>query len=83
MRWARCLPPPPQQVQTGIPTDLGTLPGYPYGEALGINISGQIVGSSTTGAGNGHACLWEPVPEPSAILALLCGLGGLAWRRRK
>ena len=23
------------------------------------------------------------VPEPSTILALLCGLGGLAWRKRK
>ncbi len=25
----------------------------------------------------------ESIPEPSSILALLCGLGGLAWRRRR
>ncbi len=25
----------------------------------------------------------DVVPEPSALLALLCGLGGLVWRRRK
>ena len=24
-----------------------------------------------------------PVPEPSSIAALVCGLGGLAWRRRR
>ena len=25
----------------------------------------------------------EVIPEPSTILVLLCGLGGLVWRRRR
>ena len=64
--------------QGGTVTDLGTLGGTGDSRACGINSSGWIVGNS-----NGHAVLWQPVvPEPSALLAVLCGIGGLALRRR-
>ena len=36
-----------------------------------------------TSLGRQEALLWHYVPEPSTIPALLCGLCGLAWRRRK
>lgn len=51
-------------------------------EASDINNRGQIVGYSTSPNGD-RACLWEPVPEPSSLLAILCGVAGLAWRRRR
>jgi len=67
--------------QKGAITDLGTLPGAEYSQAYGINSNGWIVGES-----GGHAVLWQPVPEPSSLLALLCRLGGMAgiirYRRR-
>jgi hypothetical protein len=55
--------------------------GWWYAYAYSINDAGQIVGES-----DHHATLWEPVPEPSSILALAAGLagaGGLALRRRR
>ena len=52
-------------------------------EAYGINSLGQIVGYGFDETGLQHAFLLTPVPEPSSILAVLCGLGGLAWRGRK
>lgn len=56
-------------------------PGWTISQAWDINDSGQIVGC---GAYNGqfHAVLLNPVPEPSSVLALLCGIIGLAWRKR-
>src|SRR5256885_6637195 len=38
-------------------TDLGTLPGYSYGDATGINDADQVVGLSSTNATE-HGVLW-------------------------
>lgn len=46
--------------------------------ATGINDSGQFITNGT----NGHAYLVTPVPEPAALLMMVCGLCWLAWRRR-
>jgi probable HAF family extracellular repeat protein len=55
-------------------------------KAYGINSRGQIVGTGSDPAGRGGALLLTPVPEPSSLTALLCGLGGMAgivrYRRR-
>lgn len=65
--------------QNNVISDLGTLGGLGESRAYGINNNGWIIGSS-----NGHAVLWQPmVPEPSALLALLCGLSGLSMLRRR
>ena len=62
--------------------DPGTLGGT-TSCALSINNAGQIVGYGTHD-GKQAAFLLTPIPEPSTILALLCGVGGLAfWRRRR
>lgn len=48
--------------------------------AYGINQSGMIVGSASVGTGlspSPRAVIWTPVPEPSSIVALLLGVGGL------
>lgn len=70
--------------QEGVMYDLGTLPGYAYSAATAINNGGQVVGYSFNGPGDHHAVLWDPVvPEPTCLLALLCGLAGAsAFRRR-
>jgi probable HAF family extracellular repeat protein len=39
--------------------DLGTLPGDQYSEALGINDSGQVVGSSTSTGGHPRPFVWD------------------------
>lgn len=44
--------------------------------ARAINGSGQIVGEAQDDNGVYHAVLWEPVPEPSPMLAVLLGLLG-------
>lgn len=55
-----------------------------YGSsAMKINNNGWIIGRTSDASGNYHSALWEPVPEPSSILALLCGIGGLAGVIRK
>ena len=46
------------------------------GEAYAINNSGWIAGVSDIN--DPHALVWEPVPEPSSLLALAGGLGCLA-----
>jgi probable HAF family extracellular repeat protein len=54
------------------------------GEAVATNNRGQIVGTGTY-RGGGGVFLLTPVPEPSSLLALLCGLGGfggMMWRRK-
>ncbi len=40
-------------------TDLGTLPGLPSSKALGINLSGQVVGECDANSGSDHAFLWD------------------------
>lgn len=69
----------------GVLQDLGTLPGGTISQAYGINNYGQVVGYSTGADGWEHAVLWQPVPEPSSLLALLCGIcgvGGVLLKRR-
>lgn len=71
--------------QNGVMQDLGTLVDGGTSAAYGINDHGQIVGYATAVDGMSHAVLWTPVPEPSSILVLLCGIGslvGVAMRRR-
>ncbi len=58
--------------------DLGRPTGSYWSVAQAINDSGRIVGYTD----DGRALLWMPVPEPSSLLALLCGMSGLALRRR-
>lgn len=57
--------------------------GWVFYTAMGINDQGQIVGS---GEHNGKSAgyLLTPVPEPSALISLLCGIGGcgIFLRRR-
>jgi probable HAF family extracellular repeat protein len=71
----------------GTMVDLGTFPGCGASTAWSINDFGQIVGSSWGSWGDPSvAVLWQPVPEPSSLLALfggLAGVGGFAVRRRK
>lgn len=72
-----CVWDPSGQVQS-LPT--------PYSggtQAWGINNGGQIVGYGLDAEGRAHGLLWTPVPEPSSLLALLCGGSGLALLRRK
>ena len=48
------------------------------GAANDINEEGQIAGKLIKDDGSSHAIIWQPVPEPSSILALFCGLGSLS-----
>jgi probable HAF family extracellular repeat protein len=58
--------------------------GWTLASAQGINNLGQIVGYGLLD-GQTRAFLLTPVPEPSSLLALVCGLAGLggAVRRRR
>lgn len=54
--------------------------------AYGINNSGWIVGRSRGTDNKTYAVLWEPVPEPSSILVIICGVStlvGKLLRKRK
>ena len=44
---------------------------------IAINDFGQITGNLHWENATPMAAMWEPVPEPSSILALICGLGSL------
>lgn len=70
----------------GERVELGGLPGFDQSWALDINNTGQVLGivynSQTQEA---RPVIWQAVPEPSGILALIfgaCGLGGMVLRRR-
>jgi uncharacterized membrane protein len=66
--------------------ELGSLPGFDQSWALDINNAGQILGIAyNSQTQESRPVVWQPVPEPSGILALIfgaCGLGGMALRRR-
>ena len=72
----------------GTMMDLNSLiitPGWDLEEVTGINDSAQICGWGYNPAGQGHAFLLTPIPEPSTIVLLLASaacLLGFAWRRR-
>ncbi|MCL5103009.1 MAG: PEP-CTERM sorting domain-containing protein [Armatimonadetes bacterium] len=57
---------------------IGSASGFTLQNGYAINDIGQIVGYGTDSHNAQHAFLLTPVPEPSSILALLFGLGGLA-----
>lgn len=71
----------------GSITYLPMLDGYLYSSAAAINDNGWIAGTAWyNGQPTEMAVLWEPVPEPSSILALFCGIGGIGGmilRKRK
>ncbi|MCX6343582.1 MAG: PEP-CTERM sorting domain-containing protein [Armatimonadetes bacterium] len=67
----------------GVLKKLPVLAGLHHGEAQGINNSGQIVGYCALQNGRSTAVLWEAVPEPSSIIALLGALAGLIELRRR
>jgi probable HAF family extracellular repeat protein len=76
--------------QNGTIIDLNTMidssSGWTLEEATAINDSGQIVGNGTNPAGQTHAFLLTPTPEPSTLTLLLTGAVSLlayAWRRRR
>jgi probable HAF family extracellular repeat protein len=52
------------------------------GHVYGMNDAGQIAGWMDTDTGL-KAVLWEPVPEPSSLIALACGLVGVLTQARK
>jgi len=70
----------------GERVELGSLPGFDQSWALDINNEGQVLGIVyNTQTQESRPVIWQPVPEPSGILALIfgtCGLGGMALRRR-
>lgn len=65
---------------------LELLPGYAQSWAFDINDAEQVLGFAFDSAANDtRYVLWEPVPEPSGLISLLCGLigvGGRMIRRR-
>lgn len=68
------------------PVDLNTLivpdSGLRLLQAFGINDSGQIVGSAITSAGDQHAFLLTPIPEPAALSIFLLSGTLLLLRQR-
>lgn len=62
----------------GAAIELPSLVDGGWASAFGINKLGQVVGSASLADGHTHAVLWQPLPEPSAIMVLICGLGILA-----
>jgi len=76
-----------RDVVLGIDGSLSDLP-LPEGatsmRVADINNRGEVVGWAEFPDPNGvRAIIWEPVPEPSAFVALACGLVGILTQARK
>ncbi|MCL5671607.1 MAG: PEP-CTERM sorting domain-containing protein, partial [Acidobacteria bacterium] len=71
--------------QDGVTTLLAPPPGYSALVPTAINNNGWICGWAEDSSGVNHAVVWEPIPEPSSLLALAFGLLPLAgvWKRRR
>lgn len=71
----------------GTTINLAQFSEYPLSNTTGINNLGQVAGWSVTESyGDPFPVVWEPVPEPTSISALLAGIGvfaGLGMRRRR
>lgn len=69
----------------GNVVDLGIMNGGSFSEAYSISDNGLIAGIADDSDGAKHAVLWQPVPEPSSLAALLCGMAGIGIviRRRR
>lgn len=60
--------------------------GWILSSASGISTRSEIVGVGINPLGQTEAFLLTPIPEPSSLLALLCGLGGVGgavYRKRR
>ena len=71
--------------QDGQMTDLGALPGGNWSQAFGVSNNGWIIGMSSDNMYSTNPVLWIPVPEPSSIIVVLMGIGGLGgmiWKRK-
>lgn len=58
-------------------TILDPLAGFTSSAAIYLSDAGYIMGTSTDASGVRHVVRWDVVPEPSSLLALLAGLGGI------
>ncbi|HET6455405.1 MAG TPA: hypothetical protein VFI02_13455 [Armatimonadota bacterium] len=62
----------------GSVLDLSQFVGGYDSVATGINDNGWIVGTVYAPGGDLFAAVWEPVPEPSSLLVLACGMAGVS-----
>lgn len=67
----------------GITTSLPNLTGAVWATALAINDPGQVVGVTELADRNTYLTLWTPVPEPSSLVALVAGVGGVGVLLRR
>lgn len=67
----------------GSIVELSWLVGDVGGTAYAINDFGQIAGCSLDSSYNPRAVVWDPVPEPAGILAVLTGLIALVPRLKR
>jgi len=67
----------------GSIVQLSWLPGDVGGVAYGINDFGQIAGCSLDSGYNPRAVVWNLVPEPASVLAVLVGIAAVLPRLRR